>query len=66
MAAAGPAQQSPWLTASSHRQDAEDLGSAAHCRAGSAGAARGSEGQALAWSAPGTVATSFLFSPEGV
>lgn len=63
MAAAGPAQQSPrgslhLPTGRTPRTWAPRL----TVRAGSAGAARGSEGQACAWSAPGTVATSFLFS----
>lgn len=63
MAAAGPAQQSP--RGSLHLPTGRTPGTRAPrltVRAGSAGAARGSEGQACAWSAPGTVATSFLFS----
>lgn len=49
----GPRAAVP-LTASSLRPDAGD--------SGSAGAARGSTGGARAWSAPGSVATSFLSS----
>ena len=67
MAAAGPAQQSP--RGSLHLPTGRTPGTRAPwltVRAGSAGAARGSEGQACAWSAPGTVATSFLFSVAGV
>ena len=63
MAAAGPAQQSP--RGSLHLPTGRTPGTRAPrlpVRAGSAGAARGSEGQACAWSAPRTVATSFLFS----